>query len=105
MARNIEGGIFSFSLGETQSFVTISKEKNPKKNKGKNECEVQSPFDVHNMPSKDCKQFLVEFMVKFYEENSAIALGSKFIRYGEESMNKFKTELEACILQALHIPR
>ena len=83
----------------------MPKEKNPKKNKGKNEGEVQSPFDVHDMPSEDCKQFLVDFMVKFYEENSAMALESKFVRNGEESINKFKSKMEANILQALHVPR
>ena len=44
-------------------------------------------------------------MVKFYEENSAMALENKFVRYGEESINKFKREMEASILQALHVPR
>ena len=79
----------------TQSFVTMPKGKNSKKNKGKSEHEVRSPFDVQDMPSEDLKQFLVEFLVKFYEENSAMALESKFLCYGEESINKFKTEMEA----------
>ena len=79
----------------------MPKRKKDKKNKGG----IQSPFDLHDMPSEECKQFLVEFMVRFYEQNSVMALESKFVRYDEESINKFKTDMEASMLQALHVPR
>ena len=79
----------------------MPKGKKDKKNKGG----IQSPFDLHDMPSEECKQFLVEFTVRFYEENSAMALESKFVRYGEESINKFKTDMEASMLQALYVRR
>jgi hypothetical protein len=43
--------------------------------------------------------------VKFYEENTIMALESKFVRYGEESINKFKTDMTASMMQALSVPR
>jgi len=69
--------------------ITIPKNKKQKTNMGLSE----PPFDTHDMPSKDYKQFLVEFMVKFYEQNSTMTLESKFVCYGEESINKFKTDI------------
>ena len=81
------------------------KRKNSKQNKAKSKREVRSPFDVQDMLSKDCKQFSMVFMLKLYNENSAMALESKFVHYGEDSISKFKTEMEASILQALYVPR
>jgi len=73
-----------------------------KNKKQKTNMGISEPhFGAHNMPSKDCKKFLVKFMVKFYEQNSAMALKNKFVRYSEESINKFKTDMTASMMQAL----
>jgi hypothetical protein len=42
-----------------------------------------------NMLSNNCKYFLVEFIARFYEFESNMALERKYIQYGEESISKF----------------
>jgi hypothetical protein len=49
---------------------------------------------VLNKPSRECKEFLVGLLARFYEVESSMALEMKYIRYGEESISKFKTEMK-----------
>ena len=72
-----------------------------KKGKGQD----QSPFGLNDTPSEDCKKFLVQFMVRFYEENTIMALESKYVRYKEASVEKFQREMANDMLHALHNPR
>jgi hypothetical protein len=56
-------------------------------------------------PSKECWDFLVEFILKFYEAKSSMALDMKHIQYEEESISKFKAEMQQRMMEALHNPR
>ena len=75
----------------------------PKGNKRKGQAEAPVDFDV--TPSEDCKKFLVEFIARFYEDNTVMALESKYLRYKEESVDKFKRDMANNMQQALHVPR
>jgi hypothetical protein len=45
-------------------------------------------------PSKECRDFLVELILRFYEAESSMALEMKYVRYGEERISKFKMEMQ-----------
>jgi hypothetical protein len=45
-------------------------------------------------PSKECWKFLVDLILRFYEAESSMALEMKYIRYGKESMSKYKMEMK-----------
>lgn len=59
---------------------------------------------VHDMPSENCKNFLMELVVKFYEDSSLRSLESRYVRYREEGPDKFKTEMAQRMMLALHVP-
>lgn len=94
------GGIVDFFF-KTESVVTMPKGNKQRKRKGQEE----SPIDYDVTPLEDCKKFLVEFTARFYEDNTAMALESKYLRYKEESVEKFKRDMANNMLQALHVPR
>jgi hypothetical protein len=56
-------------------------------------------------PSKECQDFLVELILKFYEAESNMILKMKYVRYKEESISKFKMEMQQRMTEALHNPR
>jgi len=56
-------------------------------------------------PSKTCKKFLIELIIKFYESETIASLDSKYVRYQEECLDKFKTKMCQKMLDALHIPK
>ena len=45
-------------------------------------------------PLKEYWKFLVDLIFRFYEAESSMALEMKYIRYGKESMSKFKMEMK-----------
>ena len=53
------------------------------------------------MPLEACKKFCQKFVVDFYRSNTLMALESKFVRYKEHSMDKFKEDMARDMLQAL----
>jgi hypothetical protein len=55
-------------------------------------------------PSKECRDFLVELILKFYEAESNMALEMKYIQYGEESISNFKMEMQQRMMETLHNP-
>lgn len=61
-------------------------------------------FEAHEVPGDACKAFLIEFTVKFYEANDLRALESKYVRYQEEGIEKFKLEIKELMIQALKHP-
>ena len=77
--------------------------KDKKKQKG---AEPVTPklHPIHDIPSESCKNFLIEFIVKFYEQNSIRALESKYVRYRDEGPDKFKMEMSQVMMDALHVP-
>jgi hypothetical protein len=56
-------------------------------------------------PSKECRDFLVELILRFYEADSSMALEMKYVRYGEESISKFKMEMQQRMMEAFNNPR
>jgi hypothetical protein len=75
----------------------------PKTNKQKKQ-EASSSMAMEQ-PSKECQDFLVELILGFYEAESNMALEMKYVRYGEESISKFKMEMQQRMMDALHNPR
>ena len=62
------------------------------KNKKKDKAAGPSAPWLHptrDMPSDKCKQFLIELIVKFYEDNTLRALDSKYVRYCDEGPENF----------------
>jgi hypothetical protein len=55
-------------------------------------------------PSKECRDVLVELILRFYEAESSMALKMKYVRYGEEGISKFKMEMQQRMMEALHNP-
>jgi hypothetical protein len=46
----------------------------------------------------------LEFIARFYESESSMALERKYIRYRKESISKFQMEMKKRMMQALHVP-
>lgn len=62
-------------------------------------------YAVHDIPSENCKNFLTEFIVKFYEENTVRSLESKYVRYCDEGPEKFKMEMTQRMMDVLQAPQ
>jgi hypothetical protein len=54
----------------------------------------QNPMDV---PGEDCKNFVNEVIVRYFESNDLRALESKFVRYQEAGIVNFKEEISDLI--------
>jgi hypothetical protein len=54
----------------------------------------QDPMDV---PSESCKNFVNELIARYFENNDLRALESKYVRYGEAGIMKFKDEMSELI--------
>jgi hypothetical protein len=78
----------------------MPKGKKQEKMKHKKEPNIDIACDT---PSKNCKEFLVEFIARFYESQLSMALDSKYIRYGKKSISKFQLEMRENMMQALHV--
>jgi hypothetical protein len=72
-----------------------------KKHKIGRTTEQKSLEDSPHMPSEACKKFLQQFTVDFYRSNTLMALESKFVRYKEQSVQKFNDDMARDMLQAL----
>ena len=59
---------------------------------------------TRDMPSDKCKQFLIELIVKFYEDNTLRALDSKYVRYCDEGPENFQRDITQIMMDALHTP-
>jgi hypothetical protein len=53
-------------------------------------------------PSSECKEFVVALIARFYERESTMSLESCYIRYAEEGITKFKTDMTQRVMDALH---
>ncbi|KAG0621197.1 hypothetical protein M758_3G001500 [Ceratodon purpureus] len=62
-------------------------------------------FEANEIPSANCKTFLIELTARFYEANDLRALESKYVRYQEEGVEKFKHEIRDLMIQALQDPK
>jgi hypothetical protein len=69
----------------------MSKTKKQEKLKQKHEASSSMAME---QPSKECWEFLVDLILRFYEAESSMALEMKYVWYGEESISKFKMEMQ-----------
>jgi hypothetical protein len=53
-------------------------------------------------PSSECKEFVVALIVRFYERESTMSLESCYVRYVEEGITKFKSDMTQRVMDALH---
>lgn len=83
----------------------MPKAKNMNKGKGKGKGKLDSIEASRNNPSDSCKDFVIKCIVAFYEAETTLSLESKYIRYGEECIEKFKQDMNDRLLQALHVPQ
>jgi hypothetical protein len=58
---------------------TKKKDKMTKKGEG-------SSKSVLDQPSRECREFLVDLIARFYTHESTMSLQSSYIRYGEEGI-------------------
>ena len=63
------------------------------------------PNPNKDYPSDFCKDFLIQVIVAFYETETTMSLESKYIRYEEECVEKFNTDMRDRILEALNKPQ
>ncbi|MBE3102861.1 MAG: hypothetical protein IMZ40_01335 [Bacilli bacterium] len=54
-------------------------------------------------PSEECKKFMIECIIAFYESETTLSLDNKYIRYQEECVLKFKTDMKQMLLNALNV--
>jgi hypothetical protein len=78
--------------------------KTKKQDKLKKKQQARSSMALEQ-PSKECREFVVDLILRFYEAESSMALEMKYIRYREESISKFKMEMKQRMMDALHNSR
>ena len=59
----------------------------------------------HDIPSQECKDFLIQFIVRFYEENTLRVLESNYVKYREEGLDKFKHDMYVWMMDHLMAPQ
>lgn len=82
----------------------MPKSKNTNKEKKKLDRGQSSMEAARDNPSEACKNFLIEFIVKFYEAETTMSLDSKYVRYQEQCVEKFKSDMIQKMLDALSTP-
>ena len=75
----------------------------PKNKKQKLGSLLPPKFKSCDKPSENCHEFVIQLIVKFYEDNTPKALESKYVKYGEQGLDKFKNEITQMIMNALHV--
>ena len=93
----LQGGIFCQFFYNFGAPSPCRREKNRRQVRE----EQKSLEDDPNMPSEACKKFCQKFVVDFYRSNTLMALESKYVRYKEHSVEKFKEDMARDMLQAL----
>jgi hypothetical protein len=80
-------------------YLTMLKTK--KKDKMKTKAEGSSKSLLVE-PSGECKEFVVAFIARFYEHEFTMSLESYYVRYAEEGIIKFKSDMTQRMMDALH---
>jgi hypothetical protein len=93
-----EGELFFFA---SVFFKYLTMPKTKKKDKMKTKAEG-SGKSLLVEPSSECKEFVVALIARFYERESTMSLESCYIRYAEEGITKFKTDMTQRVMDALH---
>ena len=66
---------------------------------------VQEKVAAKEIPSDACKAILTECIAKFYESKTTVSLDTKYVRYGDECLQKFKADMTQIMLDALNVPQ
>jgi hypothetical protein len=82
-------------------FKYLTMPRTKKKNKMKTKAEG-SGKSLLVEPSSECKEFVVAIIARFYEHESTMSLESCYVRYAEEGITKFKTDMTQRVMDALH---
>jgi hypothetical protein len=90
--REVFAGVF---------FKYLTMPKTKKKNKMKTKAEG-SGKSLLVEPSSKCKKFVVALITRFYERESTMSLELCYVRYLEEGITKFKTDMTQRVMDALH---
>ena len=61
-------------------------------------------YSVEDIPSQDCKDFLIELIVRYYEEINLCSLESMYVRYREEVPKMFKHDMHVRMTEHLMAP-
>ena len=62
-------------------------------------------YSVEDIPSQDCKNFLIELIVRCYEEINLHSLESTYVRYREEGPKMFKHDMHVRMTEHLMAPQ
>ena len=62
-------------------------------------------YSVEDIPSQDCKNFLIELIVRYYEEINLRSLESTYVRYREEGPEMFKHDMHVRMTEHLMAPQ
>ena len=78
--------------------------KDKKKEKVPN-CALPLLYSAKDIPSQDCKDFLIELIVRYYEDINLRSLESTYVRYREEGLEMFKHDMHIRMIEHLMAPQ
>ena len=61
-------------------------------------------YSTEDIPSQNCKDFLIELIVRYYEEINLRSLESTYVRYREEGPEMFKHDMHVRMTEHLMAP-
>ena len=62
-------------------------------------------YFAEDIPSQNCKDFLIELIVRYYEEINLCTLESMYVRYCEEGPEMFKHDMHVQMTEHLMAPQ
>ena len=62
-------------------------------------------YFAEDIPSQDCKDFLIDLIVRYYEEINLRNLESTYVRYREEGPEMFKHDMHVWMTEHLMAPQ
>ena len=62
-------------------------------------------YSAKDIPSQDCKNFLIELIVRYYEKINLRSLESTYVRYREEGPEMFKHDMHVRMIEHLMAPQ
>ena len=61
-------------------------------------------YSAEDIPSQNCKDFLIELIVRYYEEINLCTLESMYVKYREEGPEMFKHDMHERMTEHLMAP-
>ena len=100
MCNFVEIFIYNTDVGNIQLYNEVTMVR-PKKAAKLNDVEPE----IVDRPSDACRKFIIQKIVNFYEAETIMSLESKYVRYQEECVDKFKADMKQLFLNVLNVPR